>query len=536
MQDRAIPKLNTSYPTDILHVSAVIRHGQRTPYAANIPCWRGYHEADADTSKWDCKLTTWTSPPRFNAKEDYFLFEKTYDALYPPLGNELGGTCQKGQLLVPGYDQEMYNGKILRDAYFGIPEKGHQYGYMTLFLKNTGDDAAVQGTPISNFDPRLTVYRSDDEQRTIMSGEVLLRGLFSHDITVNDFVMKIHTADYKNDVMVPNESICPTLTELRNEAHASKEFQAFNSSGEANELRYFLYNELGADGSAYKGLWEEPMDNIIDCLMTTMCTDRRLPDKVNDFVPDLPGKERKGMFERLIDFATLKYSFHLKYKDALYAKLAMGPLWQEILTKMNGVSDIFKRQPDSSVIDLFDSMLLSGTPRLAIYSGHDTTLMPLLASLGDDVWDGVQWTPYASMLVIEIHKVNVETPDGIGPLAFRIIYNGEVITSRLDNCLSDSELCNLDILFQLIGPFATNDREQCALGIEAKTLVGQLADHTFGVMLQDPRELMIVVLIALGSAMFGWFVTYVAIVKKIPFKGKRKPLTRPVVDYNEVPP
>lgn len=297
--------------------------------------------------------------------------------------------------------------------------------------------------------------------------------------------------------------------------------------------------------------------------MTTMCTDRRLPDKVNDFIPDLPGKERKGMFERLLDFATLKYSFHLKYKDALYAKLAMGPLWQEILSKMNGVSDIFKRQPDSSVIDMFDSMLLSGTPRLAIYSGHDTTLMPLLASLGDDVWDGVQWTPYASMLgkklihfiyivtwentftlfltnipllVIEIHKVNVETPDGIGPLAFRIVYNGEVITSRLDNCPSDSELCNLDILFQLIGPFATTDREQCALGIEAKTLVGQLADHTFGVMLQDPRELMIVVLIALGSAMFGWFVTYVAIVKKIPFKGKRKPLTRPVVDYNEVPP
>lgn len=44
-----------------------------------------------------------------------FLFEKNYDALLygstgNSTGNELNGTCQLGQLLMRGYDQELQNG------------------------------------------------------------------------------------------------------------------------------------------------------------------------------------------------------------------------------------------------------------------------------------------------------------------------------------------------------------------------------------------------------------------------------------------
>ena len=38
----------------------------------------------------------------------------------------------------------------------------------------------------------------------------------------------------------------------------------------------------------------------------------------------------------------------------------------------------------------------SGTPpppKLGLFSGHDTTLMPILATLGDKVWPGTEWVP-----------------------------------------------------------------------------------------------------------------------------------------------
>lgn len=41
-----------------------------------------------------------------------------------------------------------------------------------------------------------------------------------------------------------------------------------------------------------------------------------------------------------------------------------------------------------------------------LISGHDVTVMPMLASLGDDVWDG-KWIPYASMFLIEVRNLKL---------------------------------------------------------------------------------------------------------------------------------
>lgn len=58
--------------------------------------------------------------------EAMFLFEKKYDTFTNIFGsselkstvtNELNGTCQLGQLLLQGYEQELTNGKNLRNAY-----------------------------------------------------------------------------------------------------------------------------------------------------------------------------------------------------------------------------------------------------------------------------------------------------------------------------------------------------------------------------------------------------------------------------------
>ena len=91
----------------LVHVTAVFRHGARTPYKGDLNCWDGYLESE-ETGVWNCDLKTITSPPtpKVVSEEEgkgnqggdaMFLFEKRYDALQDSkdnLANSLNGTCQ----------------------------------------------------------------------------------------------------------------------------------------------------------------------------------------------------------------------------------------------------------------------------------------------------------------------------------------------------------------------------------------------------------------------------------------------------------
>jgi hypothetical protein len=80
------------------------------------------------------------------------------------------------------------------------------------------------------------------------------------------------------------------------------------------------------------------------------------------------------------------------------------------------------------------------------------------------------------MILIEIHEINATAhhlttiyPSGY---AFRLIYNGEVLTSRMDGC--DSELCDSSVLVERVKPFAKpyNDAD-C---VSSSSSSGPLAD------------------------------------------------------------
>ena len=235
MATRAIPPLSSSAPehSQLVHVTAVIRHGARTPWSDNMQCWDGYW-ADPATAVWNCELTTLTSPPSppfiADVEDDpapseidnerdaavgddaMFLFEKRYDALHDPpvLANAFNGTCQMGQLLLRGYEQELANGKHLRDAYvYAAGPNGD-----AMFKDGSGAAAsdprmrlfdlnADGGADYAPYEEPHLYYRADDEQRTLMSGQVLLRGLFGPEIATDakrrgvDPVIVLHTADYK---------------------------------------------------------------------------------------------------------------------------------------------------------------------------------------------------------------------------------------------------------------------------------------------------------------------------------------------------
>lgn len=71
----------------------------------------------------------------------------------------------------------------------------------------------------------------------------------------------------------------------------------------------------------------------------------------------------------------------------------MRPLWREIFANI----DSFIHAKDR-----YSTVATESAPKLAHFSVHDTTIIQLMATLGDRVWNSTDWPPYASMMIIEV--------------------------------------------------------------------------------------------------------------------------------------
>ena len=189
-----------------------------------------------------------------------------------------------------GYEQSLLNGKFLRDAYvYDAMNKFDHDERMRLI-----DTSFTEYSPWDDNHVRL---RADDDQRTLMSGQVVLRGMLGPEV-VKEFeqtgvypTIPVHTADRDRDILDANYEVCPRLESIVSAAQQSHEFQQFNTSSEAQELRKFMIESLG---------------NTIelDCLMTTICTDRTLPDPINDYSSDDKGK---SWFQRIAEYVRVHF-------------------------------------------------------------------------------------------------------------------------------------------------------------------------------------------------------------------------------------
>ena len=250
-----------------------------------------------------------------------FLFEKRYDAAHSPNDsshfpaerqNDLGGTCQLGQLILQGYDQSYTNGELLKKAYVNDPDSNYLMGgeapnakdksYILFDLDETKDGTLEQGKRAYQ-DPKL-YFRSDDDQRTIMSGQVLLRGLFGDLlerhmikeaattglIVADNPVIRVHMVDRHKDVLSPNFETCPILEDYEYAAETSEVYtQRFVDSPEAITLNDFMEEQLG-------GLSMNDPEEAMDCLMTSICSDGDLHyalDDYNSIGDDSIGKKYK---------------------------------------------------------------------------------------------------------------------------------------------------------------------------------------------------------------------------------------------------
>jgi hypothetical protein len=70
----------------------------------------------------------------------------------------------------------------------------------------------------------------------------------------------------------------------------------------------------------------------------------------------------------------------------------MGPFWNEIIDYIKPV--IKEKKNDNNIETDF--------VKFALYSGHDSTIAPLMASLSPNIWNNTNFPWYASMMIIEV--------------------------------------------------------------------------------------------------------------------------------------
>jgi hypothetical protein len=236
----------------------------------------------------------------------------------------------------------------------------------------------------------------------------------------------------------------------------------------------------------------------------------------------------------------LPKNYVLQYNDSQYSKLAIGPLWVEMLS--NILAYIPKTKMSFIPNHIKTKLRYPSPPKLALFSAHDATLHMLLASLGNEVFGGNDWAPFASYFVIELHDIIIDIDSTstnenkkiqeIFPTgkAFRLIFNGNVLTSKIEGCPagSTSELCDISKLMKVVESFAVTQRSCEKVKVEAKQPNYELSNKIY-----SKEGIAIVILISLISGMLGSIFTFYYLTRRLPcdIRTRRKQYKR--FDKNE---
>ncbi len=373
----------------IKQVEVMIRHGARTPWGAE-PCWVNYDVKWNDCNVTELMLASPTPYPYDSNKvAEPWLFRKIYDAFPSELNGE---NCYTGQLLSKGYDQELENGHILRKQY----------------LENSNPSLNIfPSTNWTKIKEDQYFLRSDDEQRTLMSGQTVLSTLFD---VYKQSIVPWHTGDEAIDQIAPNPTACPALNGVQELSYASPDFLKNNNSAEMNALTSQLDDILGA------GYWT--WYNVIDCFMTTVCTGREIPAN-----PTTGAVLNDEIFNATIRSVEYQYAYNSNYNFSRFAKLGMGNTVYEMRTRLQAAVNNE-----------------AGAVKFALWSAHDTSVMPFLSAIlvrpdGSNAWDG-RWAQYASQVTIELYQA-VSGGD-----LFRLTYNGKPLL--VPGCTDT--LCSVTVL------------------------------------------------------------------------------------------
>jgi hypothetical protein len=306
--------------------------------------------------EWKCSLYSQEHP---GYDKDQGAVHRVYSKRYLKNHNYHPGDCSVGQLTNTGYLQEIANGRTLRQYY--VDQAG--------FLPHNLDTSAIY-------------VHSDDISRTFTSAESLMLALYPAD-TKGTQVIDIWTEDGGFEYFYGNYGLCPILQQYESAFYKSPKWL-----DHVKKVRQPLLHELGKALNVSASSID--LDDLYDCLQASLCHLHSIPSGITF-----------DLYNRVVAEATYAEHQLYNYPDPVsYGQACMGFLFADIYQHM--VNSISKADP----------------LKFVLYSGHDTTIMPLLNAM--QAWDGV-WAPYASYLTFELYQ------DNAGANYVRLIHNSQEV-------------------------------------------------------------------------------------------------------------
>lgn len=381
-------RLASAADGDLLHVSVVTRHGDRTPLS----------EIAADPIQWDCSQNTLSLEQSQAVLPPQWRPSRMFRREYLTTGDTLRGNCSAGQLTVLGFQQQVELGQRLRARYQG-----------TLF--------GGQSPP--RYSPSTVYVRTTLVPRTQASAQGLLQGLFPEETNNRTAsgadtpvqVIPMHTLDSGAEYMHINPSFCPRVAELVALMFAE-------NSPSRNQLLEIMAPYVAQIMKVFDSL--DPFAGLTnyDSIKCRYCHQRPLPP---------------GYTEELNTVLTKAFNlFNTMQYNATYWTLA--PFYGDLL---RGLDDVVAG----------DSTL-----KFSLYSGHDTTVGPLLVAL--QAFDGI-WPHYASNVEFELWS------DSKAGFLVHVMYNLEDLA--LPGC-GNTSWCTLDQLHRVLeASMPANLKEECKI-------------------------------------------------------------------------
>jgi len=276
----------------------------------------------------------------------------------------------------------------------------------------------------------------DTENRCMQSLETMLDGFYPSQATKPQLnIYDIHTLDKFYDNISPNGNLCPMLYTYEDEALATPTYRAHYE-----KYTLPLYEALStALGGPVKD--DSTFEQIHDCLIVHACHQQPIPAGVN-----------ATLFAEVMAEFEYRYETVYNYPSPTEnAQVGIGYLLQEIGQYWNAVVTNSTSFPQY---------------KLTMWSGHDTTLVPLLAAFQQ--WNGV-WAHYASQMQFELYQSK-----STGKFAMRVNYNGQSLT--LPGC--SSSMCDWNTFYSFVQTlFPTGNCQRSTLAKTRSAAAAHMPHH-----------------------------------------------------------
>lgn len=331
----------------LLQVIVALRHGDRAPISPNAG------DLVPDVDAWTARLPKPSDADRWDAAVPVVGPSEPIDANEAPFG----------VLTVAGAQQCEALGASIRESLLAhaphlLPTESSHLRLRATNIRRTQQSVqnVVFGLLATRSSSSSGAGGGVDDLALVVpqpTGVPLLDGL---GIAVNDFDM--------SEVLIPQPYACPALMERMLELKPAMEAV---TSLEDGRVLCAVSEALGYPPPAAENF---KLDQAREALVCAFTYDDPAPRSITS-----------DMVEALLRINAQRWG--VRYGDPIVARLGMGRLLGEIGNYMDQAASADVGQP----------------PRVVLLSGHDSTIVPLLAALG--LFNGL-WPPYAAAVRLEL--------------------------------------------------------------------------------------------------------------------------------------